>query len=55
VMYSLVITGVRLENHCRSTVMCREQQVSINQNPSKPPTCKIKNESESEKRTQHWG
>jgi hypothetical protein len=25
VMYSLVITRVRLENHHRSPVMCREQ------------------------------
>jgi hypothetical protein len=55
VMYSLVITGVRLENHRRSPVMCREQPESINQKPSMCPTCKIKNESESEKRTQHWG
>jgi hypothetical protein len=55
VMYSLVITRVRLENHRRSPVMCREQPESINQKPSMPPTCKIKNESESEQRTQHWG
>jgi hypothetical protein len=55
VMYSLVITRVRLENHHRSPVMCREQPESINQKPFKPPTCKIKNESESEQRTQHWG
>jgi hypothetical protein len=55
VMYSFVITGVRLENHRRSPVMCREQPESINQKPSMPPTCKIKNESESEQRTQHWG
>jgi hypothetical protein len=55
VMYSLVITGVRLENHRRSPVMCREQPESINQKPSMPPTYKIKNESESEQRTQHWG
>jgi hypothetical protein len=55
VMYSFVITGVRLENHRRSPVMCREQPESINQKPSMPPTCKIKNESESEQRTQHSG
>jgi hypothetical protein len=30
VMHSLVITGVRLENHRRSPVMCREQPESIN-------------------------
>jgi hypothetical protein len=53
VMYSLVITGVRLENHLRSPVMCREQLESINQKPSMPPTCKIKNESKSEQKTQH--
>jgi hypothetical protein len=55
VMYSLVITGVRLENHLRYTVMCREQPESINQKPSIAPTCQIKNESESEQKTQHWG
>jgi hypothetical protein len=54
VMYSLVITGVRLENHLLSPVMCREQPESINQTPSMPPTCKIKNESKSEQTTQHW-
>jgi hypothetical protein len=53
VMYSLVITRVRLENHHQSPVMCREQPESINQKPSMPPTCKIKNESESEQKTQH--
>jgi hypothetical protein len=53
VMYSLVITGVRLENHLRSPVMCREQLESINQKPSMPPTCKIKNESKSEQKTRH--
>jgi hypothetical protein len=51
----LVITGVRMENHLRSPVMCREQPESINQKPSMPPTCKIKNESESEQKTHHWG
>jgi hypothetical protein len=55
VMYSLVITRVRLENHRRSSVMCREQPESINRKPSMPPTCKIKNQSESEQTTQHWG
>jgi hypothetical protein len=55
VMYSLIITGVRLENHLRSPVMCREQPELINQKPSMPPTCKIKNESESEQKTRHWG
>jgi hypothetical protein len=54
-MYFLVITGLRLENHCRSPVMCREQPESIDQKPYMPPTCKIKNESEKEKKTQHWG
>jgi hypothetical protein len=51
-MYSLVITGVKLENHLQSPVMCREQQKSINQKPSMPPTYKNKNESESEQMTQ---
>jgi hypothetical protein len=55
VIYSLVITGVRLENHRRSPVICQEQPESIKQKPSKPPTCKIKSESEIEQRTQHWG
>jgi hypothetical protein len=53
-MYSLVITGVGLENHRQSPVMCREQPESINQKPFVPPTCKIKNEIESEQRTQQW-
>jgi hypothetical protein len=53
VMYSLVITGVRLENHLGSLVKCREQPESVNQNPSMPPTRKMKNKSESEKMTQH--
>jgi hypothetical protein len=55
VMYSLDSTGVRLENHFRSLVMCQEQPESINQKFSKPPTCKIKNGSESEQMTQHCG
>jgi hypothetical protein len=42
VMYSLVIIGVRLENHLRSQVMCREQPEWTNQKPSMPPICKIK-------------
>jgi hypothetical protein len=54
VMYSLVIIRVRPENHRRSLVMCHEQPESINQKPSMPATCKIKNESESEQKTQHW-
>jgi hypothetical protein len=42
VMYSLVIIGMRLENHLRSQVMCREQPELTNQKPSMPPICKIK-------------
>jgi hypothetical protein len=55
VIHSLVITGVGLGNQLRSPVMCREQPESINQKPSMPPTWKIKNKSESEQSTQHWG
>jgi hypothetical protein len=35
--------------------MCREQLESINQKLSMPPTYKIKKESKSEQKTQHWG
>jgi hypothetical protein len=40
VMYSLVITRVRLENHLRSSVMCREQPELINQKSSNSLACK---------------
>jgi hypothetical protein len=53
-MYSLDTTRAWLKNHLRSQVMCREQQESINQNLSMPPSYKIKNESESEQMSHHW-
>jgi hypothetical protein len=52
-MYFLVITGVGLENHLRSPVICQEPLESINQKPSMLPTYKIETKSESEQTTQH--
>src|SRR5579883_3049796 len=39
VMYSLCITGVRLENHCELPVMCLEHPESTSQTSSRPPSC----------------
>jgi hypothetical protein len=46
VMYNFSFTGVRLENHFLSPVMCREHPESINQMFSKPPACSQKQERE---------
>src|ERR1041385_7124334 len=45
VMYSLCITGVRLENHPEST----------SQMSSRPPSCKINDEKGGEQMPRHWG
>src|SRR5579883_1164447 len=39
VMYSLCITGVRLENHRELPVMCCEHLESTSQTSSRPPSC----------------
>jgi hypothetical protein len=44
VMYIFSFTGVRLENHFLSPVMCQEHPESINQMFSKPPACSQKQE-----------
>src|SRR5579859_44693 len=54
VMYSLHITGVRLENQRELPVMCREQPESMSQMSSRPPSCKI-NDEKSEQMPRHWG
>src|SRR6266542_1242611 len=51
VMYSLCITGVRLENHLVFPIMCREQPESMSHMSSRPPSC-IRNE---KSETRHWG
>src|SRR6266511_1510638 len=53
VMYSLCITGVRLENHLVFPVLCREQPESMSHMSSTPPSC-IRNE-KSEQMPRHWG
>src|SRR5579883_2708287 len=54
VMYSLRITGVRLENQRELSIMCHEQPESTSQMFSRPPSCKINNE-KSEQMPRHWG
>jgi hypothetical protein len=46
VMYIFSFTGVMLENHFLSPVMCREHPESINQMFPKPPACSQKQERE---------
>src|SRR5579883_889382 len=55
VMYSLCITGVRLENHRELLVMCREHPESMSQTSSRPPSCKINDERGGEHMPQQWG
>src|SRR5579859_6156179 len=55
VMYSLRITGVRLENQRELPVMCREQPESTSQMSSRPPSCNINDEKGGEQMPRHWG
>src|SRR5579859_918700 len=54
VMYSLRITGVRLENQYELLVMCHEQPESMSEMSSRPSSCKI-NDEKSEQMPRHWG